>query len=138
MRKSLVLACTIACGTSPLVGVPLIGTTTNVADKSAATVPLRTTEPKITVRGESHRIWERVTYLTNYIRHIPRVDIITNTVTELGAGICYQQQDGAWADSKAELAIAPDGGAEALQLPHKLHFSPDLRTVGAVKMTLPD
>jgi hypothetical protein len=93
---------------------------------------------RIVARAESQRIWEQVKYLTNFNLPIPRVEIITNRYTELGAGICFQRPDGTWADSQARFALTLDGSVEATDIPHKVRISPDLRSIAAVKMTLPD
>ncbi len=93
---------------------------------------------RVVERGENHRIWEQVHAITNDVKGAAQVQLLTNRYTELGAGLSYRQRDGSWADSHAELTLAADGGAEARKLPHKVHFAPDINTVAAVRMTLPD
>lgn len=93
---------------------------------------------KIVARDDSQRIWEQVKYLTNFNLAVPRVEVITNRYTELGAGICFQAPDGKWADSQARFMLTPDGSVEATEIPHKVRISPDLYSIAAVKMTLPD
>ena len=93
---------------------------------------------KIVGRDDSQRIWEQVKYLTNFNLPIPRVEVITNRYTELGAGNCYQQAVGKWADSQAKFMLTADGSVEATEIPHKVRISPDLYSIEAVKMTLPD
>ena len=88
--------------------------------------------------AQSERVWEQVKYLTNFNLPVPRVEVITNRYTELGAGICYEQPDGKWADSHPRFVLTPDGSVEATEIPHKVRISPDLRSIAAVKMTLPD
>jgi hypothetical protein len=94
-------------------------------------------EPAIIERAANHRIWRTVRVFTNYAGGVPQVQMLTNKVTELASGVCYQLADGSYADSNPEVVLAADGGAEATQLPHKLYCSADLYKPGAIRLTLP-
>src|SRR5438093_7109669 len=114
-----------------------VATTTNSA-KLAPGFVLREEPQTVIAREDGQRIWQQVKYLTNFNLAVPRVEIITNHYTELGAGICFQQPDGTWADSQARFVLAKDGSVEATEIPHKVRINPDLRSIAAVQMTLPD
>ena len=119
------------------VGDALVATKTSEANLAPG-FALGVEPHKIVGREDSQRIWEQVKYLTNFNLPVPRVEVITNRYTELGTGICYQQADGKWADSQARFAVTADGSVEATEMPHKVRISPELYSIAAVKMTLPD
>jgi hypothetical protein len=89
-------------------------------------------------RGENFRKLRTIAVVTNRPGPNLLATIVTNSYTELGAGICYQQEDGTWVDSRAVVKLSRGGGAEANETPHKVRFAPDLRSIGAVRITLPD
>jgi hypothetical protein len=136
MKPIAFLCLALLCATSAS-GVTNALLAPNVA-QLAPGFALRVEPHKIVDRADGQRIWEQVKYLTNFNLPIPRVEIITNRYTELGAGICYQQPDGKWVDSQPRFSLALDGSVEATEIPHKVSISPDLRSIAAVKMTLAD
>jgi hypothetical protein len=133
----LCLGLLIAAPTFAAVGEATLATKSAEA-KLAPGFALAVEPHKVVSRDDSQRIWEQVKYLTNFNLPIPRVEIITNRYTEIGSGICYQQADGQWTDSQARFILNADGSIEATEMPHKVRISPDLHSIGAVKMTLPD
>ena len=106
--------------------------------KLAPGFALREEPHTVVARDDGVRVWQQIKYLTNFNLAVPRVEIITNHYTELGAGICFQQPDGTWTDSQARFVLNPDGSVEATEIPHKVRISPDLHSIAAVQMTLPD
>src|SRR5436190_15758318 len=138
MKQVLVLCCGLLLANDAFaVGDALVATKAN-EPKLAPGFALGVEPHKIVARDDGQRIWEQVKYLTNFNLPVPRVEIITNRYTELGAGICYQNPDGKWTDSQARFVLTADGSVEATESPHKVRISPDLYSIGAVKMTLPD
>jgi hypothetical protein len=89
----------------------------------------------VIARSASSRVWARITSQTNAAGQI---SFVTNKAyTELGSGLCYQQ-NGRWVDSVAEIAIVADG-ASATQTAHKVHFAGNANTAGgAVRLVSPD
>jgi hypothetical protein len=108
------------------------------ATLSTDVVTVRPIDPHVISRSENERIWRRVALFTNYLGGVPKITVITNHYTELGTGLCYQEADGTWKDAKAEFVVTPDGGAEARRGLHKVRLKPDIYTIGAVQLTLPN
>lgn len=90
--------------------------------------------PAIVERGPHHRVWE-----ASNIRALSNGRSITNrsSFTELETGLHYQNQQGAWVESKAEIELFQDG-AVARQGQHQVIFAPNLNTVGAIDVLTPD
>jgi hypothetical protein len=138
MKRVLLLFFGLGTATPAFAATDVLLATNATRAKLAPGFALAVEPHKIVARGDSQRIWEQVHYLTNFNLPIPRVEIITNRYTELGAGICFQQPDGEWADSQARFVLTADGSVEATEIPHKVRLSPDLHSIAAIKMTLPD
>ncbi len=81
-------------------------------------------------RGPFHRVWQNMVLSTNRVNG--SIVTSTNTYTEVGDGLCYQE-NGQWLDSQDLIEITPDGAA-ALHGPTKAHFNANLNTAGAVTM----
>jgi hypothetical protein len=99
---------------------------------------VRVLEPRVKERGEHHRIWQTVRILTNSTTGIPSIHMVTNEYHELGSGICYKTADGTWVDSKPQLTIAPDGGAQAMELGNKVYLRADINSQGALQISMED
>jgi hypothetical protein len=82
-------------------------------------------------RGPNHRVWTRVTLVTNAVGEVATR---TNAYTELATGMHYQQ-DGQWAESQDLIELTSDGGASAVHGPAKVHFKANLNTAGAITLT---
>lgn len=61
---------------------------------------------------------------------------IKHRYTELGTGLCYQQ-NGQWMDSKQEIHLLLQGGAAATNGEHQAYFPGDI-TQGVIKLVTPD
>ena len=82
-------------------------------------------------RGPNHRIWQRVTWETN---HVGKIRGTTNSYTELGFRGCHYLEDGKWVEAEAKIELAADG-AVATKGNHKVHFSANANTRGAIDVT---
>ncbi|MHB8522642.1 MAG: PKD domain-containing protein [Limisphaerales bacterium] len=89
-------------------------------------------EDAVADRGASWRTWQKTDHLTNQLTGA----IIDNVAkyTELGDGLCYQDQNGQWLDYQDLIEITPTGAA-AVHGQTKAYFRPNLNTVGAVTLT---
>src|SRR6266404_3645432 len=72
-----------------------------------ASVAKEPSRPEATIvsRGPHQRVWQTFRYHTNATGF---VTVTTNSYTELGTGICYEDQ-GRWVDSEELIEILPDG-----------------------------
>lgn len=84
----------------------------------------------ITERGAHHRVWAKVTVITNASG---RVSYSTNSYTELETGMHFLR-DGQWVESRAEIEFTTEGAA-ATNCAHPVAFAPDQ---AALRLTLPD
>jgi hypothetical protein len=91
------------------------------------------TSPHYTVadRGPFWRTWQRTNHLTNYVTGAT-FDSLEQYV-ELDNGACYLGRNGEWLDSQDLIEITPNGAA-AVHGPTKAYFSPNLNTLGAIKL----
>lgn len=84
-------------------------------------------------RSGNARVYQRITYEPGpsgeWFPH-------TNSYTELGTGLCYQQ-DGQWVDSVEEIDPVLNGGAEAIQGQHQVYFPYDIYD-GVIEVVTPD
>ncbi len=88
----------------------------------------------ITERGPNHRVWRRITSVTN---KLGEVSFETNGgYTELATGL-YHLVDGQWVESSDAIQITPEGGV-ATNAQHQVTFAANINTVGAVHLTTPD
>ena len=53
----------------------------------------------------------------------------------VGTGLNYQDESGAWRESRDLIELLPDGSAAALRGPNKVGFNPNLNTPDAVRIT---
>ena len=89
----------------------------------------------IVARAANHRIWQGVVASTDALG---RVSYLTNSYTELAAGMYYMDtQSGQWTESQ-ELVESFPGGAIARHGQHQVMFANDLATAGAIDMQTPD
>ena len=58
-------------------------------------------------------------------------------ITELAAGLNYQNSYGQWVESKEQIDILPTGGAAAVQGQHKVYFPGDIYN-GVIEVVTPD
>ena len=92
-------------------------------------------EYSVTDRGAHHRVFERFIE-----RSVPGGGSFTErqTYTELNSGICYWDPlQGQWLDSQDLIEPVQDG-ATAVHGPYQVHFQSNLRTRGAIRITLPE
>lgn len=87
----------------------------------------------IVERGENHRVWQRIMQETD---NFGRTAWRTNAYNELETGMHYRAGD-EWRETRAEIELLADGAA-ATNGPHKVFFSANLNSVGAVDLTTPD
>lgn len=82
-------------------------------------------------RSAFWRNWQKTEHLTNTLTGA----IVDNVAqyTELGDGLCYQDQNGQWLDPQDLIEIT-DTGAAAVHGQHKAYFSPNLNIAGAITL----
>ena len=88
----------------------------------------------VTQRDGNSRVWQKTS-----IELLPSGQTVSqlHQYTELATGMHYQNAKGQWVESQ-ELIEAFPGGAIARQGQHKIIFSNNLRSAGAVDMETPD
>ena len=91
------------------------------------------TEAVIAARGPHSRIWRCTVEET-----LPNGRIIRRSsgYTEMAVGLHFQR-DGEWVDAREEIELIP-GGARAIQGQHKVSFSANINTAGAIEILMPD
>ncbi|MEK7707109.1 MAG: hypothetical protein AAB380_03850, partial [Verrucomicrobiota bacterium] len=115
--KNILLTCIgLACGLSAALGEV----------KSQTTI-------RITERGPHHRVWERVTTVTDADG---KAVSQTNSYTELETGMHFLEK-GEWREAKAEIEILADQ-ALARNGAHQVIFAPNLASAGVVDLKTPD
>ncbi len=87
-------------------------------------------KPRIVQRWTDGRIWERV---TTYALTNDTTVFRTNRWTDLASGMHYWDVNH-WKESRAEILVTQEG-AEARQGPHKVQFSGNINTAGAITIT---
>ena len=87
----------------------------------------------IAERGAHHRTWQRERFVT-----LPDGRTVNRPTgyTELATGLHYFE-NGAWRETREEIVITPSGAA-AMQGPHRVQFTGNLNTHGAITLTAPD
>ena len=127
-------------GTAAAMSEPNDGTRVTVSDSGFAATGVASSTPSriggvysVIERGPHHRVWERLEYEPAPDgRQIPR----PHRYIELATGMHYW--DGSqWKESQ-ELIEAYPGGAVARHGQHKVIFTYNLATLGAIDMELPD
>ena len=102
---------------------------------SAATLYAADPAYVVTELGNHHRVLARVVE-----RPLPGGGVLSErqTYTELASGLGYfDRLQGRWLESQDLIEPVRDGAA-ALHGPYQAHFQSNLRTRGAVTLTLPD
>ena len=99
----------------------------NAAEKSSPEAHV------IAERGAHHRTWQRERLVT-----LPDGRTVNRPTgyTELATGLHYFE-NGAWRETREEIVITPSGAA-AMQGPHRVQFTGNLNTHGAITLTAPD
>jgi hypothetical protein len=93
------------------------------------TVPAPT-DYAITQNGPHSRVWQRITLRTN---SPGRVSAATNSYTELATGLNFwNEAAGAWAETREQFGITPEGSATATNGQHKLTLPPDIGASAAL------
>ena len=110
-----------------------VGADTIQPSASATLDKVETGEYSVSERGANHRVWQKVTLVTNEFEEVVGT---TNSYTELETGMHYQE-NGKWMESEAKIEITPDG-ASASKGAHKVNFAPNINTVGAIDLTTSD
>src|SRR5581483_11754068 len=127
------------CFLSPLLSAALevsAQTTGRPAERRPA--PRRSDLPAFVVgeRGPHHRVWHAVQQQTN---EFGDVVVVTNQAyVELGGGMHYRNARGEWIEADETIEILPNGGAAARHGPHRVFFSGNLNTPGAIVLETPD
>ena len=94
-----------------------------IISTSAIAADLSSPSYTIVSNDANSRVWQRQT-----LSQTPSGQTVTNTqhYTELATGLNYKDANGQWTESKQEITITPQGGAEAIQGQHKVYFPPDI------------
>lgn len=88
----------------------------------------------VSERGPNHRLWQRLSWVTN---ELGVVRAQTNAAyTELATGMHYGE-NGQWVESRPEIQLVAEGAA-VTTAPHKVLFKANLNTIGAVDLITPD
>lgn len=101
---------------------------------TARPTPPRDTPYAVVSRDANSRIWERTTYEKRrdgqWIPHVHRYN-------EIATGLHYRDESGNWLDSKEDIELSPNGGAEAVHGQHRVFFPSDLYD-GVIELITPD
>jgi hypothetical protein len=121
-------ACVFAILAAPS---PSYGAAPAAAAKDSLPAP---TERRVVERGGNHRVWQWETYEKS-----PAGQIVArpHQITELAAGLHYQDASGQWVEAQ-EMIEPFSGGAIAQQGQHQVIFANNLNSHGAIDMQTPD
>src|SRR6266542_3079982 len=90
-------------------------------------------DAKVSERGSHHRIWERITAVTN---ELGQVSAQTNSYTELETSM-HRWANGQWVEASADIQLTADGAAAQIAA-HKVFFAANVNTAPAVVLITPD
>lgn len=128
-RRFAKLACWGAAALLPLCAIAQLPQTPTALEDTG-----KSGDYVITERGPNHRVWQRITSVTN---ELGEVSLETNGgYTELATGM-HHLIGGHWVESSDEIQITPDGGA-ATNCQHQVAFAANINTTGAIDLTMPD
>ena len=82
--------------------------------------------------GPHHRVWQKVIAQTNSLGN---VSYQKTSFKELATGLNFLENN-QWIPSSDTISLTPDGG-EAAHTQHKVHFSAQINTVGAIDLLTP-
>jgi hypothetical protein len=91
---------------------------------------------RATARDYSSTVFESVVSVPN--NQFGTFTVQTNRYVEVGACLNYLDPDGRWTESQDIIELAPDGGAQSVQRPTKIHFNSNLNTPDAVTLVTPN
>src|SRR5205823_7422019 len=89
---------------------------------------------EVTERGQNYRIIRTTQAATN---ELGEATVKTNRYTEFQAGLYYLDENGQWQESQEVIELTAQGAA-AQHGAHKVFFSPNVNTTGAIDLLTPD
>jgi thrombospondin type 3 repeat protein len=102
------------------------------AQDNATAAEFSPQSPVIIDTGPNHRSWESTRLVTD---EFGQSTLRPSTFVEVAPGLNYQDESGIWRASEDLIELTDDGGAAALRGQHKVRFSPNINTQGAITLT---
>src|SRR5258706_375881 len=103
-----------------------------LAQDTDITNQMQTAGYSITDSGQHHRVWSRLSYVTNS----GVVSLATNTITQLSTGL-HRSVSNQWVVSNPQIVLTSTG-IVARGASHTALFATNANTYGAITMKLPD
>src|SRR6266568_6428680 len=123
----------LATAASFLTGTALLAQTTSQERISTTEAKTDSSTLRVITRDANSSTVEWTELLTNAVTG--EVTQQNHRYVTVGTGLNYQDESGQWRPSEDLIELQPDGSAAALRGPHKIHFSPNLNTAGAISLT---